>query len=118
MEQDVFRPKMEAKIGASLDFFQEAKFIMDSEFLRKWQAFKSDATPLMLVERFGLEFAKHFVAFELVADPDSSVGKRQIRRQHAELDQAAFALRMGELNSKTAPIQALYAELKRQVLSQ
>ncbi len=116
MEQDVFRPKMEKKIGAALDFYQEAKFIMDSEFLRKWQAFKSDATPMMLVERFGLEFAKQFVAFELVDDPDSAAGKRQVKRMHAELDQAAFAMRMSEAAPDRTPLQQLYEELKRQVL--
>ncbi len=117
MEQDVFRTKLEKKIGAALDFYQEAKFIMDGEFLRKWQAFKSDATPMMLVERFGLEFAKQFVAFELVDDPDTPVGKRQIRRMHAELDQAAFAIKLSEVSSDSAPLQALYEELKRAVLS-
>jgi hypothetical protein len=117
MEQDVFRPKMEKKIGAALDFYQEAKFIMDSEFLRKWQAFKSDATPMMLVERFGLEFAKQFVAFELVADPDSASGKRQAKRMHDDLDQAAFSIRMSEAAPDRTPLQQLYQELRRQVLS-
>jgi hypothetical protein len=117
MEQDVFRAKMEKKIGAALDFYQEAKFIMDSEFLRKWQAFKSDATPMMLVERFGLEFAKQFVAFELVEDPDSASGRRQAKRMHDELDQAAFAIRMSEAAPDRTPLQQLYQELRRQVLS-
>jgi hypothetical protein len=117
MEQDVFRAKMESKIGAALDFYQEARFIMDGEFLRKWQAFKSDATPMMLVERFGLEAAKQFVAFELVDDPDSTVGKRQTRRMHAELEQAAFAMKLSDVSLDRSPLQELYEELKRAVLS-
>jgi hypothetical protein len=118
MEQDVFRDKMEKKIGAALDFYQEAEFIMEGEFLRKWQAFKSDATPMMLVERFGLEFAKQFVAFELVSDPDSAAGKRQIKRMHAELDQAAFAMKLSEATADRTPLRELYRELKLAVLSQ
>ncbi len=117
MEQDVFRKKMETKIGAALDFYQEAKFIMDSEFLRKWQAFKSDATPMMLVERFGLDFAKQFVAFELVDDPDTPTGKRQIKRMHTELDQAAFAMKISDSSPDCTPLQQLYKELRRAVLS-
>ncbi len=117
MEQDVFRAKMEKRIGASLDFYEEAKFIMDSEFLRKWQAFKSDVGLLMLVDKFGLEFAKEFVAFELVDDSTSSVGKRHIKRMHAELEQAAFAIKMSDDAPDRTPLQELYRELRRAVLS-
>lgn len=116
LERDVFRPKMERKIGAALDFYQEAAFIMDSEFVRKWQAFKSDATPMMLVERFGLEFAKHFCEFNLVDDPTSEAGKRQVKRMNVELEQAAFAIRMSDSRPDKTPIQELYRELKKAVL--
>ncbi len=117
MEQDVFRPKMEKRIGAALDFYEEAKFIMDSEFLRKWQAFKSDVGLLMLVDKFGLEFAKEFVAFELVDDSTTPTGKRQIKRMHAELEQAAFAIKMSDDAPDRTPLQELYKELRRAVLS-
>jgi hypothetical protein len=117
MEQDVFRPKMEKRIGAALDFYEEAKFIMDSEFLRKWQAFKSDVGLLMLVDKFGLEFAKEFVAFELVDDSTTVAGKRQIKRMHAELEQAAFAIKMSDDAPDRTPLQQLYKELRRAVLS-
>jgi hypothetical protein len=116
LERDVFRPKMEEKIGAALDFYQEARFIMDSEYIRKWQAFKSDATPMMLVERFGLEFAKNFLEFNLVDDPTSPAGKRQVTRMNAELEKAAFAIKMSEAAPDKTPLQELYQELKRAVL--
>ncbi len=116
LKRDVFRPKMEEKIGASLDFYEEAKFIMDSEFSRKWQAFKSDVGLLLLVDKFGLEFAKQFVAFELVDDSTTVAGKRQIKRMHAELEQAAFAIQMSETAPDRSPLQELYRELKQAVL--
>ncbi len=117
MEQDVFRAKMEQKIGASLDFYEEAKFIMDSEFSRKWQAFKADVGLLMLVDKFGLEHVKEFVAFELVEDSTTVAGKRQIKRMHAELEQAAFAIQMSDEAPDQTPLQELYKELRRAVLS-
>ncbi len=117
LERDVFRHKMEKKIGAALDFYQEASFIMEGEYARKWQAFKSDTTPMMLVERFGLEHAKEFVAFHLVDDSDCPVGKRQILRMHTELEQAAFAIKMSAVATDKTPLQQLYQELKRSVLS-
>jgi hypothetical protein len=116
MEQDVFRKKMEKKIGASLDFYEEAKFIMDSEFMRKWQAFKADVGLLMLVDKFGLDFAKEFVAFELVDDSTTAAGKRQIKRMHAELEEAAFAIKMCDDAPDRTPLQELYRELRRAVL--
>jgi hypothetical protein len=117
LERDVFRPKMEEKIGAALDFYQEAQFIMHGEYMRKWQAFKSDATPMMLVERFGLEFAKNFVEFNLVDDPTTPTGKRQVKRMHIELDKAAFAIKMSEAAPDKTPIQELYRELRKAVLA-
>ncbi len=117
MEQDVFRAKHEKKIGASLDFYEEAKFIMDSEFLRKWQAFKADVGLLILVDKFGLENVKQFVVFELVNDSTSAAGKRQIKRMHAELDNAAFAIKMSDTAPDKTPLQQLYQELRRAVLS-
>jgi hypothetical protein len=116
LERDVFRPKMEKKIGASLDFYEEARFIMDSAFLRKWQAFKADVGLLLLVERFGLEFAKEFAAFELVEDTSTAAGKRQVKRINADLEQAAFAIAMSDAVAERTPLQELYRELKQAVL--
>jgi hypothetical protein len=116
LERDVFRPKMEEKIGASLDFWDEARFIMDSAFERKWLAFTRDVGVLLLVERFGLEFAKEFVAFELVDDSTTPAGKRQIKRMHTELEKAAFAIKMSDSQAQGTPLQELYRELKRAVL--
>ncbi len=117
LERDVFRPKMEKKIGASLDFYEEAKFIMDSAFSRKWQAFKADVGLLVLVERFGLEHIKEFAAFEVVEDMTTPAGKRQVARINAELDQAAFAIQMSDAAPERTPLQELYRELKRAVVS-
>jgi hypothetical protein len=117
LERDVFRPKMEEKIGASLDFYEEARFIMDSEFSRKWQAFKADVGLLLLVERFGLEFAKEFAAFELVEDTTTAAGKRQVKRINADLERAAFAIQMADAAPDKTPLQELYEELKRAVVS-
>ncbi len=117
LERDVFRPKMEEKIGASLDFYEEARFIMDSEFSRKWQAFKADVGLLLLVERFGLERAKEFAAFELVDDTTTAAGKRQVKRINADLERAAFAIEMSDAGPDKTPLQELYEELKRAVLT-
>jgi hypothetical protein len=108
---------MEKKIGASLDFYEEAKFIMDSAFSRKWQAFKADVGLLVLVERFGLEHIKEFAAFEVVEDMTTPAGKRQVARINAELDQAAFAIQMSDAAPERTPLQELYRELKRAVVS-
>jgi hypothetical protein len=64
-----------------------------------------------------LEFAKQFVAFELVDDSTTVAGKRQIKRMHAELDQAAFAIKMSDTAPDRTPLQQLYAELKKATLS-
>jgi hypothetical protein len=117
MEQDVFRKKMEKKIGASLDYYEEAKYIMHGEFSRKWQAFKADVGLLILVDKFGLEFAKEFVAFELVDDSTTAAGKRQIKRMHDELEEIAFGIKMCDDAPDRTPLQQLYAELRCAVLS-
>jgi hypothetical protein len=117
MEQDAFRPKMEKKIGAALDYWEHARYIMDAAYSRKWQACKSDGFALMVVHQMGLEQAKTWAAFEMVEDADSPTGKRQIQRMHAELEQAAFAIKMSESAPDRTPLQQLYQELKRAVLT-
>jgi hypothetical protein len=117
LERDVFRAKMEEKAGSSLDLYQEARFIMDSEFTRKWQAFKSQVTPLLMVEKHGLESAKHFAACFLVEDQFSAVGKRHLKRIYLELEQADYAIRMGDDAPDGTPLKELYRELKRATLS-
>ncbi len=118
LERDIFRPKMEEKTEASLDFYQEACFVMDGPSARKWQAFKSDVTPLLLVERFGLDHAKHFVASFLVEDPFSATGKRQVKRMHAELEKADYAIRMGDAAPDGTPLKELYRELRKAVMAE
>ncbi len=117
LERDVFRPKMEEKIGASLDFYEEARFIMDSDFSRKWHAFKSDVGLLVFVKHYGLEFAKEFAGVQVVEDESSPTGKRQLRRISSELEQAAFAIEMSDAAPDRTPLQELYQELKRAVLA-
>jgi len=116
LERDVFRAKMEEKAGSSLDLYQEARFIMDSEFSRKWQAFKSQVTPLLMVEKHGLEAAKHFAACFLVEDQFSAVGKRHLKRIYLELEQADYAIRMGDAAPDGTPLKELYRELKTAIL--
>ncbi len=117
MKQDVFRAKQEKKIGAALDYWEHARYIMDSSHSRKWQACKSDGFALMVVHQMGLEQAKNWAAFEMVEDADSPTGKRQIQRMHAELEQAAFAIKMSDAAPDRTPLQQLYLELKRAVLT-
>ncbi len=117
LKRDVFRAKMEEKTDASLDLYQEARFVMDGDLKRKWQAFKGDVTPLLLVERMGLDGAKHFATCFLVEDAFSPTGKRQAKRIHLELEKADYAIRMGDAAPDGTPLKELYRELKRATLS-
>jgi hypothetical protein len=116
LERDVFRPKMEEKTEASLDLYEEARFIMDGPLQRKWQGFKGDVGLLLMVERFGLDAAKHFAATQLVEDVTSASGKRQIKRMNAELEQADYAIKMRDSAPDGTPLKELYRELRRAVL--
>ncbi len=116
LERDVFRPQMEKKIGATLDFYQEASFIMDSELSRKWQAFKGEVGMLLLVKQMGLEGAKHFTECRLVEDSTSEAGRRQVKRQNLDLERAAFAIKMSDCAPDKTPLQELYRELRCAVL--
>jgi hypothetical protein len=117
LERDVFRSKMEEKAKSTLDFHEEARFVMDGGAKRKWHAFTGDIGLLHMVERMGLDAAKHFVACFLVEDAFSAAGKRQIKRMHAELEQADHAIRMGDDAPEGTPLKELYRELKRATLS-
>ncbi len=116
LTRDVFRPKMEAKTEATLDFYQEARFVSESGLKRKWQAFKGEVGLLLLVRDMGLEAAKHFATNHLVEDPDSEAGIRQVKRQNAELDAADYALRMQHEAPSGTLVKELYRELKRKTL--
>jgi hypothetical protein len=116
LTRDVFRPKMEAKTEATLDFYQEARFVLDGASQRKWQAFKGEVGLLLLVRDMGLEAAKNFATNQLVADPDSEAGIRQVKRQNAELDTADYALRMHHEAPSGTLVKELYRELKRATL--
>ncbi len=116
LTRDVFRPKMEAKTEATLDFYEEARFVLDSGAQRKWQAFKGEVGLLLLVRDMGLEAAQNFATNQLVADPDSEAGIRQVKRQNAELDTADYALRMQHEAPSGTLVKELYRELKRATL--
>ncbi len=117
LERDVFRPKMEEKAQASLNFYQEASFVMEGPLKRKWQAFTSDVGLLHTVESLGLDGAKHFAACYLVEDAFSPTGKRQLSRIYAELEKADNAIRLGDDAPDGTPLKELYKELRRAVLS-
>ncbi len=116
LESDLFRAKMEAKVEASLDFYEHSKFIMDNDSKRKWQAFKNEGMPLVMVHNMGLGLAKNFVETQLGVDQSTPSGKRQIKRMHLELEQAAMAVKLSDSVPDGTPLRALYEELKRSVL--
>jgi hypothetical protein len=117
IERDVFRPKMEQKAEATLNLYDEARFVLDGPLKRKWAAFKDDLGLLLFVKEQGLDAAKHFVVSFLVEDPSSASGKRQAKRIFAELEKADYALRMGDDAPDGTPLKELYRELKKAVMS-
>jgi hypothetical protein len=117
LERDVFRAHQEAGINRSLDAYEMAKQIRDSDLTRQFQAFSTQSTPLFLVHNMGLELAKHFVETSFDYDPDTEAGARQIRRIHRKLEQAAFALANDGYSEADLPIRELYRELKREVMN-
>jgi hypothetical protein len=117
LKRDVFRAKMEEKAEATLDFHREARYVMEGPSQRKFQAFKGDIGLLHMVERMGLEAAKHFTKCFLVEDGASASGKRQLKRIYAQLEQADYAIRMGDAAPDGTPLKELYRELKRVTLS-
>jgi hypothetical protein len=117
LERDVFRPQIEERAEATLDYYAEAQVVMEGPLKRKRQAFTNEVGMLHSVKQMGLEAAKHFYEFNLVGDPDSDAGKRQVRRTNAMLDQIDHALRISAPAPEQTPIKELYDELKRVVLS-
>ncbi len=117
LERDVFRPQMEQKAQASLDFYQEASFVMEGPSQRKFQAFTNDVGLLHLVQSLGLDGAKHFAASYLVEDVTTPTGKRQAKRIYTLLEKADYAIRMGDDAPEGTPLKELYRELKKAVMS-
>lgn len=116
IERDVFRPKMEEKAEATLNLYDEARFVMEGPSKRKWAAFKDDLGLLLLVREQGLEAAKHFAQSFLIEDVSSETGKRQKKRIFAELEKADYALRMGDDAPDGTPLKELYRELRKSIL--
>jgi hypothetical protein len=117
LQKDVFRPKMEQKTEVSLNFYDEARFVMDGASKRKWTAFKGDIGLLLLVEKMGLDGAKHFATTYLIEEPSSEAGKRQAIRLARELEQADYAIRMRDSAPDGTPLKELYRELRKAILS-
>jgi hypothetical protein len=118
LERDVFRPKMEQKAEATLNLYDEARFVLDGPSKRKWSAFKDDLGLLLFVKEKGLDAAKHFVVSFIIEDPTSATGKRQAKRIFADLEKADYALRMGDDAPDGTPLKELYRELKRVVMAE
>jgi hypothetical protein len=118
LERDVFRPKMEEKAQASIDFYQEARFVMEGPLKRKFQAFTNDVGLLHMVESLGLDGAKHFAACYLVEDVTTVTGKRQARRIYTLLEKADYAIRMGDDAPEGTPLKELYRELRKAVMAE
>ncbi len=117
LKRDIFRPTIEQNAQASLDFYDLARFVRDTDSKRKWHETKDRGFPLVMVKEMGLPLAKHYVATELGFDGSTSAGQRQIKRMHLELDQAAHAVSMGDKAPDGTPLRALYSELKTKLLS-
>jgi hypothetical protein len=117
LKRDIFRHKIEENAQASLDFYDLARFIRDTDSKRKWHETKDRGFPLVMVKQMGLQLAKYYVATELGFDPSTSAGQRQIKRMHLELDQAHHAVAMGEAAPDGTPLRALYSELKTKLLN-
>ncbi len=118
LERDVFRPKMEEKQEASLNFYDEARFVLDGPAKHKWTAFKGDIALLLLVEKMGLDAAKHFASVYLVEDSTTATGKRQVKRIFGELEKADYALRMRDDAPDGTPLKELYRELRKAVMAE
>lgn len=117
LKGDLFREKIEENAGASLDFYELARWIAHSDAKRKLQALKSKGFMIVLVKNMGLNLAKHFLATELGIDGSTAAGKKQIKRVCLELEQAEHALRLDDNTSDGTPLRELYHELKRTLLN-
>jgi hypothetical protein len=91
--------------------------VIESGSNRRWQTFKSQALPLLMVDDMGLELAKQFAATELDYDGDDETARRQRDRINLDLEQAAFALKMQVTSSGGHKVLKLYNELKSRVLA-
>ncbi len=116
LKRDVFRPKPEEKIDASLDSYALAHFILKSGSKRPYSAFMSEFGRLGFVRDMGLGMAKEFFAAHFGIDGDSEHGERQLRRIAADLEKASFSLDMHELTTDKKVIKELYRELKARVM--
>jgi hypothetical protein len=116
MRREVFRPKLEAAKKQAPDFDKLADEVTATQTRFIWQRFKNEAMLMLLVEHMGLEAAKDFAATKFGFDARTKAGRRQIERMHAELERAAFAVKMAGTNENGDLILALYEELSAAIL--
>ncbi len=116
LERDVFRPKIEANMDASLDFHKLARFICAGESSYKWQAAQRVGFPLCMVNEMGFERAKVFVAEELGIDGSSDSGKRQLSRIYSQLESAKSTLDNAVVTSTGQEVKQLSRELRKKIM--
>jgi hypothetical protein len=117
LERDVFRHKLEQRKHASIDWSELAALVVAAGGKRKWNSFRREALPLLLVADMGLDAAKHFVVSELDFDGDAEAPRRQRDRIYAELEQASFALKAQSKTPDGHKVLKLYDELKTRCLA-
>jgi hypothetical protein len=116
LRRDVFRAALEKRRHASINFEALAALVCAKQERNRWQKFKSEALLVLMVQDMGVDMAKQFAAVQFGYDPNSESGSRQIERIHAELDSAAFALKLQALGKSGRKAAELYDELKRACL--
>jgi hypothetical protein len=117
LERDVFRSRLEKKRGASIEWAKLVELVNAGGSYRRWQSFKSLLALVQLVDCMGLELAKEFTSKSFDYDTESEAGRRQVDRIHAELEQAAFALKMHQASDTGHNLSELYDELKTRCLA-
>ncbi len=116
LRRDVFRVKLEQGKRASVDWQALANAMVADGRRQIWQHFKNEAALLLMVRDLGLDYAKQFAATQLGYDGESDTVRRQRDRIGAELERAAFALKVQATSTDGYKVLELYEELKAQVL--
>jgi hypothetical protein len=116
LRRDVFRAALETRRHASIDFEALAALVCASVERNRWQRFKSEMAMVLMVQDMSVDMAKQFAAVQFGFDAGTESGRRQLDRINAELDSAAFALKMQALDKSGRKAAELYDELKRACL--
>jgi hypothetical protein len=116
LRRDVFRAALETRKHTSINFDALAALVCGKVERNRWSRFKSEGMLVLLVLDMGVDMAKEFAATQFGYDRDTKTGRRQIDRINAELDSAAFGLKLQALNKSGTKAAELYDELKRACL--